>query len=125
MLPRYVKVLDALPLTVSGKVNKKALPTPDATWRLGTLSSADSAHKEPRTAIELFVWRAWSSVLEIVDFGIDEEFADLGGHSILALALVDHVQEQCGCDLDIAALLKCATVEAFADALQSMGYRPT
>jgi amino acid adenylation domain-containing protein/non-ribosomal peptide synthase protein (TIGR01720 family) len=83
MVPSAIVVLDRLPLNPNGKVDRAALPIPDA--RAGT---SPVARTPPRDAVEHTLARIWSRVLGIGDVGVHESFFDLGGDSIVAMRMV-------------------------------------
>ncbi|WP_256090332.1 condensation domain-containing protein, partial [Actinacidiphila rubida] len=81
MIPASVTVLDALPLTVNGKVDRAALPDPDAPRTGG------SAHVPPSTPVERAFAAVWSQVLGVADPGVHDDFFRLGGDSVRAVHL--------------------------------------
>ncbi|MEV8526624.1 amino acid adenylation domain-containing protein [Streptomyces sp. NPDC052000] len=83
MLPAAFVTLDAIPLTVNGKLDHRALPAPDTTALRG-----GSAYTAPRTPVEERVAAVWTEVLGVDRVGVDDSFFDLGGDSIRAIALV-------------------------------------
>jgi Phosphopantetheine attachment site len=80
MVPAAVVVLEALPLTSNGKVDRRALPVPD-------LGGQDLS-RDPRDAREKVLCKLFAEVLDVGVAGIDDDFFDLGGHSLLAIRLV-------------------------------------
>src|SRR5690606_18642597 len=76
MVPSTIVVLAALPRTASGKIDRGALPPPDAMRPLG-----ESTYVRPRTPLEQAIAETWSELLGISDVGVNDHFfADLGGH---------------------------------------------
>ncbi len=102
-------LLDALPLTANGKVDRRALPAPE--WRRGDGAPQFAA---PRGPIEELVAGIWSQVLGIEPFGLHDRFFDLGGHSLLATQVVSRVREACGVEVPLRALFEAPTLAAFA-----------
>jgi amino acid adenylation domain-containing protein len=113
MVPSDVLVLDHLPLTPSGKVDRRALPAPD----LWARRSAGPVHA-PRTDLELQLVGIWEELLEVSPIGVTDDFLDLGGHSLLAVRLMARIEHVFGVKLPIAALFEAPTVEQLAGLLQ-------
>ncbi|WP_163996532.1 non-ribosomal peptide synthase/polyketide synthase [Pyxidicoccus caerfyrddinensis] len=107
MVPSALVVLDALPLSPNGKVDRRALPAP-------TQVGSDVAHVAPRDSLELAVARVFEEVLGVPSVGIHDDFFTLGGHSLLAVRLMGLLRERTGRTLPLAALFQASTVEQLA-----------
>ncbi|WP_168714696.1 non-ribosomal peptide synthetase [Streptomyces sp. A0592] len=105
MLPAAVVALDALPLTASGKVDRRALPAPDF--------RTPATGRAPRTPYEEQLCDLFREVLGLPGpISIDDGFFDLGGHSLLAMKLLGRIRTALGADLGIRALFEAPTVAA-------------
>jgi len=116
MVPSAFVVLDTIPLTPNGKVDRRALPTPNADH-----FSQDSDLIPPRTPIELQLSQIWSEVLNIPTLGVRNNFFDLGGHSLLAVRLMARIEQQLGIHLPLTTLFTEPTIESQAHLLNSKG----
>ncbi|HXO19154.1 MAG TPA: amino acid adenylation domain-containing protein, partial [Thermoanaerobaculia bacterium] len=105
MVPAAFIFLDALPLTASGKVDRRALPEPEA---LQVELSPD--HVAPRTPTEEVLAGIWAQVLGVPQVGVHDGFFDLGGHSLLATQIVARVREALAVELSLAAFFERLTV---------------
>jgi amino acid adenylation domain-containing protein len=110
MVPGTFVVLDRLPLTANGKLDRKALPAPE-------YRGAELELVEPRNVVEAQLIQIWEELLGVRPIGATQSFFDLGGTSLLALRLFARVNRRFGCDLPVATLFAGATVRRMADAI--------
>ena len=95
MIPSVVVFLDVLPLTPHGKVDRKALRKPEE-----RAAAAVDESSQPSTELERKLAAIWSDVLEMEDVGLQDNFFDLGGHSLLLMPVISEVKKQVGVELD-------------------------
>ncbi len=114
MMPAAWIILDTLPLTPSGKVDRKALPTPNA-----DRSPEAKTLVAPRDNLELELVQIWEEVLNLRPIGVTENFFDIGGHSLLAVRLMALIQQQFGRELPLSTLFQGGTIEQLATLLRS------
>ncbi|MEH1017432.1 amino acid adenylation domain-containing protein [Micromonospora sp. CPCC 206060] len=112
MVPAQWMVLDALPLTASKKVDRRALPAP-----VPVRADVGRAYEAPRTPVEETVAGVWATVLEVDRVGVHDDFFDLGGHSLLATRVLAHLRQSFDIDLPLRLLFEQTTVADLADAV--------
>jgi acyl carrier protein len=115
MIPVAFVQLDKLPLTPSGKVDRRALPVPD----FGRTASNDP-FIGPRTPAEATLAQIWCEVLGVKQVGVHDNFFELGGHSLLVTQVISRVRESFQADLPMRRLFDAPTVAGLAAALEEI-----
>ena len=108
MVPRVYMILESLPLTLNGKVDRRALPVPDM---IG-LNNQD--YVAPRSQVEDLLAQIWAKLLGKEQVGIHDNFFELGGHSLLATQLTSRIRDTFQIDLPVRNLFERPTVEQLA-----------
>ncbi|MFE3323196.1 amino acid adenylation domain-containing protein, partial [Nocardia sp. NPDC059195] len=109
MVPSAVVVLDNLPLTMNGKLDKQALPAPDHADR--------EEYRAPSTPAEETLASIYAQVLGVDRVSVDDSFFDLGGHSLLAMRVVAAIHEAFGVEIEVRALFQTPTVAKLAESV--------
>jgi amino acid adenylation domain-containing protein len=110
MVPQAVVVMEALPNTSNGKVDRAALPAPELSGQGGRVAPADEAEAE--------LAGIWADCLGLPEVGVTDEFFALGGTSIMAVRLVNRVERHFGRRVALSLLIAGGTVRGMADALR-------
>jgi len=106
MVPAAFVTLESFPLTPNGKVDRKALPKPEFETSAGAVP--------PRDQLEERLQKIWQEILQTGPMGITDNFFDLGGHSLMAVRLVNEIQKVTGVEVPLRALFQGATIERLA-----------
>ena len=106
MVPAAVVVVPALPRTAGGKIDRRALPAPQA--------PRGAAGVGPRNTVEAVLATIWCDLLDLPSVGVAESFFEIGGHSLLATQLLARIRDSFGVELSLRTLFEAATVEAQA-----------
>lgn len=119
LLPDYMQpaayvLLDILPITRNGKVDRKALPT-------ATIGGQTTADGKPSTELEAELFGIWQAVLNIDELGIHDNFFELGGHSLLATQVTSRVRKKLGYELPIREMFASPTIAQCAAWLAEHG----
>jgi aryl carrier-like protein len=108
MLPAAFVMLDALPVTANGKVDRAALPAPEGGRQVGTTFVA------PQTELETLIATAWREGLRVDQVGLDDNFFDLGGNSMLLMRVHSKLKHAIGNELQLMDLFRFPTIRALA-----------
>jgi aspartate racemase len=110
MLPASITIVDAIPLTPNGKVDRSALSGP-----IGHTSRTPGGSTMPRDHVEAKLLRIWAELTRRTDVRRDDDFFDLGGHSLMAVRLFARIERELGVRLPLASLFQASTVAGLAD----------
>jgi amino acid adenylation domain-containing protein len=111
MIPVAIVLLLALPLTPNGKVDRRALPAPNRNY-------LEAGFVAPRDPLELQLVQIWEKILNVHPIGVQDNFFDLGGHSLVAVRLMSQIQQQFKKNLTLATLFQGQTIEQLATILR-------
>ncbi|PYK62978.1 MAG: non-ribosomal peptide synthetase, partial [Verrucomicrobia bacterium] len=112
MVPSAFVMLEQLPLTPNGKVDRRALPTPE-NHRL----KSDTTFVAPGAGLEQDIAAVWEEVLFIKNPGVNDNFFDLGGHSLQVVQVQNKLRERLGADLPVIKLFEYPTIRSLAGCL--------
>ncbi|MEE4149196.1 syringopeptin non-ribosomal peptide synthetase SypC, partial [Pseudomonas viridiflava] len=115
MIPVAYVRLDAMPLTPNGKLDRKALPAPDADALIRR------GYEAPQGETETLLAQIWSDLLSVERISRHDQFFELGGHSLLAMRLISQIRQQLGVELSLAALFAHPELSALALAIARAG----
>ncbi|MEO8451522.1 MAG: thioesterase domain-containing protein, partial [Gemmatimonadota bacterium] len=114
MIPAAFTALDELPLTPSGKVDRRRLPFP------APPDPVDGS-VEPVTELERAIMAVWIDVLGITQAGRESNFFALGGHSLLAIRIASRIRQATNVDVTLRTILECPTIALLAEAVDRLG----
>ncbi|WP_291567208.1 non-ribosomal peptide synthetase [Clostridium sp. UBA2485] len=113
MIPAYFMELEKMPLTTNGKLDRRALPEPN-------LDTTLTEYEAPRNEIEEALAKIWSEVLGVKKIGINDNFFDLGGHSLKAITLVSKAHKEMNVEVPIKELFKNPTIKELAKVIEDL-----
>jgi acyl carrier protein len=112
MVPSQFVILEELPLTSTGKVDRSALPAPDP-----MRPELDDRYEAPRTSVERVLTGIWQELLELERIGVNDNFFVLGGHSLLATRLVSSIRAELDVRLPLRRVFEAPTISQLAVAI--------
>jgi amino acid adenylation domain-containing protein len=110
MVPNDFLILNKLPLTLTGKIDRKALPTVSDFWS----PRDEQTFIAPRTAAERLIANIWTEVLHIKSISVNSDFFELGGHSLIAVKVMVAIEKETGKRLPLASLFENPTIESLS-----------
>src|SRR5262249_1595307 len=114
MLPGAIAVLAALPMTPNGKIDRAALPSPEA-----LAARKPEMRMGPHDPLQHMIAAIWEDLLAVHDIGVRDSFFDLGGNSLLAAQMMDAINESTGASVPLTTLFSESTIEQLARALRA------
>jgi len=118
MVPSIFVALDKLPLTPSGKVDRRALPAPD-----GVRPELESGYVAPRTNVEETLSEVWQELLGVDQVGIHDNFFELGGHSLVAIRVNARIASELQFNLSVRSLFEAPTIAGLAGKIEELRHR--
>ncbi len=112
MLPSAFVFLEALPLTSNGKVDRRALPAPE-----NLRPELTTNYQAPHSEVEKTIAKVWKQVLQLEKVGIDDNFFDLGGNSLLVVQVNNKLREILNRDLSVVEIFQNPTIKSLAQHL--------
>ena len=117
MVPSFILILPAFPLSTNGKVDRTALPIPES-----SAQEREGSFVAPRDAREQQVAQVWSEVLRVDPIGIHDNFFDLGGHSLLIMQVLSRLRDRFGLRVTVRDVFERPTIAEIAELLSSNGH---
>ena len=118
MIPSAIVLLDELPLTSNGKVDRRALPAPEEVRTEG-----EENFVAPQTPFEEVLAGIWSNVLRTTRIGVNDNFFELGGHSLLAMQIVSRIREALGVEIPVRTIFEKQTLAMLAAEVEQLLYQ--
>jgi amino acid adenylation domain-containing protein len=115
MIPTVFVILDNLPLTPSGKVDRKTLPVPDSFRR-----NLEESYIAPTNPTEQQIANVWAEILKLEKVGIDDNFFDLGGYSLLGTKVITRLRQLFSVELSLRVLFELPTIAELADRVENL-----
>ncbi|WP_432401628.1 non-ribosomal peptide synthase/polyketide synthase [Wukongibacter sp. M2B1] len=112
MIPTYIVPIEKMPLSSNGKVDRKALPEPDEDMRTGVEYVAPRDETEEKLAV------LWQEILGVERVGINDNFFEIGGHSLKATNLVSRIHKEFNVEVPLAEVFKLKTLKALAECIK-------
>ncbi|MGB8194269.1 MAG: thioester reductase domain-containing protein, partial [Chitinophagaceae bacterium] len=118
MVPSLYVTLDALPLTSNGKTDRNALPAP-----AGQLERS-VPYKAPETTTEIILAELWAEMLGLQQVGVNDNFFEIGGHSLMVVKLITRIRETFSIQLPIRSLYEALTIAELGEVIDRISDQP-
>ncbi|WP_259418057.1 non-ribosomal peptide synthetase [Bacillus toyonensis] len=114
MIPAFFVQLDKLPLTTNGKVDRKALPSPDGSSVAGVVE-----YEAPRNTVEEKLVSIWQDILDIENIGIQHNFFEIGGHSLKATTMASRIHKELMVEIPLRQIFQTPTIKGIGEFIDS------
>jgi acyl-coenzyme A synthetase/AMP-(fatty) acid ligase/acyl carrier protein len=114
MVPSVFMLMDALPRTRNGKINRRALPAPDRAWH-----ELEKSYTGPRNRVEELLANIWGEVLGLERISIHDKFFELGGHSLLATQVISRIRAVFQVEVPLRSIFETPTIAGLAETVES------
>jgi amino acid adenylation domain-containing protein len=114
LVPQGIVILQSLPLTSNGKIDRQALPDP-----ADLVDRSAASRVPPETLIEHMLAAIWRRLLGVRRVDVRQSFFDLGGHSLLVARMMDEIEHACGVRLPVTTLFSASTIEQLAATIRA------
>ncbi|MGE8382331.1 MAG: amino acid adenylation domain-containing protein, partial [Pseudomonas putida] len=114
MVPSYWMLMDAMPMSPNGKLDRKALPAPQT-------CSGQREHVPPASELECHLAAIWAQVLRVETVGLDDDFFELGGHSLLAVQVISRIRRELDMEVPLKTLFEASDLAGFAARVHAAG----
>jgi amino acid adenylation domain-containing protein len=113
MIPRYSIFLEEMPLTPNGKIDRKRLPEPDA------VRTSEAEYQPPTNEVEKKMAAIWQEVLAVEQVGINDNFINQGGHSLLVISIITRIHQEFNVELQLNDVFEHPTVKELSQLVMS------
>jgi len=113
MMPNIFMILDSLPLNANGKIDRNAMPKPEASY-----SELEETFVAPHTPTQRTLVEIWSKLLGVKRIGVQDDFFNLGGHSLIATQLISRIRDTFQLELPIHCIFENPTIQALAKMIE-------
>lgn len=112
MIPSYFVKLENMPITSNGKLDKKSLPKP-------SLEGILNEYEVPTNDIEVMLSKIWSEILGIEKIGVNDNFFQIGGHSLKAMILISEIHKETNKEVPLKELFKSPTIKGLSEFIEN------
>jgi amino acid adenylation domain-containing protein len=116
MTPAALAPLERMPLSPNGKIDRKALPEPDMSGQV----RESTAYVEPQTELEKTIVQCWRELLNVEKIGLNDDFFDLGGHSLMAAQFLSRLRDRTEVEVSLKTFFEASTVAGVAKSVSAV-----